>query len=75
MNKVFLTPEDLAKRWCVPTCTLEQWRWTGKGPQFVKIGRRVRYVLEDIESFENQYVMKKSPYQANNLYSKIRTVK
>lgn len=73
MEKIFLTPEALADRWSLPLCTLEQWRWTGKGPQFVKIGKRVRYTLKDIENFEDQYVMKNTCYQSNNLYSKIKT--
>ena len=32
--------------------TLERWRWLGEGPQFIKIGGRVRYRIEDIEAFE-----------------------
>jgi len=31
--------------------TLEQWRWNGKGPQFIKLGRSVRYRKVDLESF------------------------
>ncbi len=52
MNDNLLTPDDLAKRWHLSTHTLNQWRWTGKGPIFVKIGGRVLYRVEDIESFE-----------------------
>ena len=32
--------------------TLERWRFTGEGPQFIKLGGRVIYRLEDIEAFE-----------------------
>ena len=32
--------------------TLEQWRWLGKGPKFLKIGARVLYRDEDIEDYE-----------------------
>ena len=32
--------------------TLERWRWSGKGPAFVKLGGRVVYRLEVIETFE-----------------------
>jgi hypothetical protein len=32
--------------------TLERWRWSGKGPAFVKLGGRVVYRLEVIEIFE-----------------------
>jgi len=31
--------------------TLEQWRWNGKGPRFIKMGRCVRYRLSDLEAF------------------------
>jgi len=32
--------------------TLERWRWLGRGPKYLKIGGRVVYRLEDIESYE-----------------------
>jgi hypothetical protein len=34
------------------TRTLEQWRWKGIGPRYLKIGGRVLYRLEDIEAYE-----------------------
>jgi len=52
MQSPFLTPEILGQRWNLHPNTLSQWRWNGRGPLFVKIGRRVLYRLEDIESFE-----------------------
>jgi hypothetical protein len=42
----------LAKRWAISERTLEQWRWQGRGPRFLKIGGRVVYRLSDIEAFE-----------------------
>ena len=36
----------------VSTRTLEQWRWQGKGPRYLKIGGRVVYRVEDVEAFE-----------------------
>lgn len=47
-------PEDLSKRWNVPLSTLSQWRWNGKGPEFLKFGKHIRYREEDILSFEKQ---------------------
>lgn len=35
----------------VQPATLEQWRWNGRGPRFVKIGRSVRYRIADLEAF------------------------
>jgi predicted DNA-binding transcriptional regulator AlpA len=31
--------------------TLQAWRGQGRGPMYVKLGRAVRYRLEDIERF------------------------
>jgi hypothetical protein len=47
-----LDQRGLAERWRVSTRTLEQWRWQGKGPRYLKIGGRVVYRLEDVEAFE-----------------------
>ena len=47
-----LTQDELAKRWRISPRTLERWRWLRLGPQYLKIGGRVVYVLEDVESFE-----------------------
>lgn len=52
----FLTPERLAERWSITSATLSQWRWSGKGPRFLKIGGRVLYRIPDVEDFEAQKV-------------------
>lgn len=43
---------ELAQRWRISPRTLERWRWLGQGPQYLKIGGRVIYRLEDVENFE-----------------------
>ena len=48
----FMCQKALAKRWDISVKTLEQWRWKGIGPRFLKIGNRVRYDLAEIERFE-----------------------
>ena len=35
----------------IQPATLEQWRWNGKGPRYVKIGRAVRYRICDLDAF------------------------
>ncbi len=45
-------PAELAFRWRISPRTLERWRFTKTGPLFLKIGGRVIYRLEDIETFE-----------------------
>lgn len=54
MKATLLTPQDLATRWFVTLSTLGQWRWNGRGPQFLKIGGRVLYQIQDVEAFEEQ---------------------
>ena len=52
MDQELLTQAALAKRWKVSPRTLERWRWLGRGPQYMKVGGRVVYRLEDIEAYE-----------------------
>jgi len=52
MSVRHLNQIELAARWNISHRTLERWRWAGEGPQFIKIGGRVVYRLEDIEKFE-----------------------
>lgn len=51
-----LKTEDAAKFLNVQPATLEQWRWNGRGPRFVKIGRSCRYRLVDLEAFLEERV-------------------
>lgn len=46
------TQEQLARRWHISPRTLEQWRWLGKGPRFLKIGARVLYDEAEVEAYE-----------------------
>ncbi len=48
----FLKQQELADRWHMSPRTLEQWRYRGCGPLFLKIGGRVVYRLSDIDAFE-----------------------
>jgi len=31
--------------------TLEQWRYQGKGPPYLKVGRQVRYLREELDAW------------------------
>lgn len=53
MSKL-LSTETLAKRWDMSPRTLEQWRYQGRGPRYVKLGNLVRYRLEDVEAAEER---------------------
>lgn len=54
MRETCLNQTELAARWKISPRTLERWRWINEGPQFLKIGGRVIYRLEDIEAFERE---------------------
>jgi predicted site-specific integrase-resolvase len=43
--------ETAARLLGVAPATLERWRWAGRGPRYRKLGRCVRYALEDLEAF------------------------
>lgn len=46
-----LTTRQAADYLGLKETTLEQWRWSGRGPRFVKLGRVCRYRLADLEAF------------------------
>ena len=52
-SKLCLTQKELARRWAISHRTLERWRWTGEGPDYLKLGGRVVYRLQDVEAYEN----------------------
>jgi hypothetical protein len=54
---------ELARRWAISPRTLERWRWTGAGPRFLKVGKRVVYRIDDIEAFEAKRLMSSTSKQ------------
>lgn len=46
-----LSTSAAAEHLSVSEKTLAQWRWRGGGPKFCKLGRLVRYRIEDLNSF------------------------
>lgn len=58
-EKIFITSEQLAKRWNLSPLTLRDWRADKKGPRYVKLGNptsksNVLYRVTDVEDFENK---------------------
>lgn len=57
MNEAFvstpqlLTGKELASRLGVKATTVEQWRFYRKGPAYVRVGRAIRYRMEDVEEW------------------------
>ena len=46
-----LTEQDAATLLHVTVKAVQGWRYRGGGPRFVKVGRCVRYRLEDLQAF------------------------
>jgi hypothetical protein len=51
-----LNQEQLARRWNISPRTLERWRWLKQGPNYLKVGGRVLYRLDDIETYETVHL-------------------
>ena len=43
-----LTPEHVSRYLGVPVGTLANWRYQGRGPTYLRVGRHVRYRAQDI---------------------------
>ena len=52
METKHLDQTHLARRWNISPRTLERWRWLRQGPNYLKVGGRIIYRLEDVEAFE-----------------------
>lgn len=51
-----ITQQQLAERWHLSPRTLEQWRWLGKGPRFLRIGAHVLCDESDVDAYEADYL-------------------
>jgi predicted DNA-binding transcriptional regulator AlpA len=41
----------VARRLNVSPRTMQAWRWNGRGPRFVRVGRRVGYLDSDVDEW------------------------
>ena len=48
------TEKELARRWGFAPKTIQKWRWSGLGPDYIRIRGRIRYTKQAIENFENK---------------------
>jgi len=51
---IALDENELAIRWGLSVKTLRRWRQEQLGPIYGKLGRRVTYLLHEIEAFERR---------------------
>lgn len=53
-------PLEVAEYLGVPERTLTQWRYLGKGPKFIPVGRHIRYRWNDVEQWLDQQATRRS---------------
>ena len=53
-RRIALDENELAIRWGLSVKTLRRWRQEQLGPIYCKLGRRVTYLLHEIEAFERR---------------------
>lgn len=51
MSELMLTPEELAAEWRTSVGVLAKWRYLGRGPDYIKVERSVRYRRRDIDRY------------------------
>ena len=73
-DNVFLKPEMLAKRWELSVSCLNNWRFTGGGPAYIKTGpgpkAQVRYPMlgeNGILAFERQRLFRSTTDEAASM--------
>lgn len=54
MADKYLSPAQLAERYDVPLETVYGWNKTGSGPDYIRVGRHVRYRPQDITAWEER---------------------
>jgi excisionase family DNA binding protein len=62
----FLTSNEAADRLGLSRSALEKWRVEGRGPLYLKIGRKVHYREEDLDSFIRACLRQSTAKEAGN---------
>jgi hypothetical protein len=55
---LLLTQQEVAARWKCSLRKLQRLRTSDAGPNFVRLGGSIRYLLDDIFAFENSHRVK-----------------
>jgi excisionase family DNA binding protein len=56
-EKKLLTEREVAEALAVSRQTVSNWRFKGRGPRYLKVGRLVRYRPGDVEEFLKKYLI------------------
>jgi predicted site-specific integrase-resolvase len=57
---------ELAERWEMSHRTLQRWRMDGRGPTYLKLGKRVSYPMSSILEFEKHITHISTSQRANS---------
>lgn len=49
-----LKPTEVAEEWKIPEKTLAQWRYLGRGPEYLKLGGHIRYRRSALRAWETE---------------------
>ena len=55
ISATFLTQREVAELLRLPERTLEDWRLTHTGPPYLKLGRHVRYDVQDVLAWVQEH--------------------
>lgn len=53
-HRLHLSENDLASRWGMSPKTLQRWRMEGRGPIYLKLGKRVAYSMSTVLEYEQR---------------------
>ncbi|CAN5198848.1 hypothetical protein BH10PSE12_BH10PSE12_36480 [soil metagenome] len=57
MDDVYVNERTASAKLSIPVSTLQKYRASGSGPRFSKIGKSVRYRLQDLDAFMSAHVV------------------
>ncbi len=58
-KETYYSEKCVAKKWGLSRKTLQRWRLTNEGPQYVKISNRIRYSESAIKKYEEERFLDK----------------
>jgi excisionase family DNA binding protein len=59
--RALLSPSEVSRYLGVPLGTLANWRYQGRGPAFLRVGRHVRYRSEDVATWVDEQLADNPP--------------
>ena len=54
----YITERELAELLGLGLSTIQQMRYAGRGPHYLKVGRRIRYAREDVDRWRQANTIK-----------------